>query len=309
MRLLITGVGGFLGAALAKQAHELGHEVCGLDRAVQDPVVHSLLTGLVEKPVTLQAALEAIERFAPDACVHFAGRASVPESVLDPLGDFEAATLPTVAMLEAIRRGAPRCRFILASSAAVYGAPEMLPIAESQATKPVSPYGVHKLICESLCREFHEFYGLETASVRIFSAYGEGLRRQVVWDICERIALGGALTLQGVPEASRDFIHASDVASGILLVIENGRLKAETYNLASGEETRVGELAERLCVARGVQLPINFDGNIPAGTPVRWQANLTKIRALGFSPRVSLDEGLQAFTTWWQSERSTKAWA
>jgi UDP-glucose 4-epimerase len=301
-RLLVTGVAGFLGGALAELASTRGLVVAGCDRV--PAAGSSSLSSFTECELS-PGALDALVRdFQPDFCVHFAGRASVPESVRDPVGDFQAGALPTIATLDSLRRLAPGCRFILASSAAVYGAPESLPITEQHMPRPVSPYGFHKLICEQLCREYHTLYGLRTASVRIFSAYGEGLRKQVVWDILEKVARGPALQLQGSSEASRDFIHARDVAEAILLVLERGELEGGAYNVASGRESSIAELARLICHALGAQVEVSFDGIVPPGTPLRWRADIALLSGLGFSPKVSLERGVEAVTAWWRTLRA-----
>jgi UDP-glucose 4-epimerase len=303
VRILISGIAGFLGHAIAERALAASHSVAGVDLQLPRAALRSQLASFTQGTVTGASVAELIARFEPELCIHCAGRSSVPQSVADPRGDFEASALPTMALLDELRRSAPRCRFVLLSSAAVYGSPELLPIAETQPCRPVSPYGFHKLICEQLCREYHQLYALPTVSVRIFSAYGEGLRRQVIWDVLEKTVKPGPLLLQGSSVASRDFVHATDVAAGILLVAARGELDGGSYNLASGIETPIGELAARLARAVGVDDRVQFDGAIAPGVPVRWKADIGKLGALGFAPSVSLERGISALVDWWRANR------
>ena len=117
------------------------------------------------------------------------------------------------------------------------------PVSETHKPAPLSPYGYHKLQCELLCEEFARLFALPTATARIFSAYGPGLRRQVVWDIFERVLTTGALVLHGTGAESRDFIHATDIARALVRLADMAPCQGEVYNVASGEEVTIAGLA------------------------------------------------------------------
>jgi UDP-glucose 4-epimerase len=300
--VLITGVAGFLGRYTARQFAKSGWRVVGVD--VASPENAQLSPGTLYHRMQLPSAglADLLRALPPDACVHCAGRASVPHSMEDPAADFRDNTVLTFELLEALRREAPRCRFLLLSSAAVYGNPASLPVAETHRTQPLSPYGYHKLQCELLCEEFARIYELPTTVVRLFSAYGPGLRRQVVWDICERVLSGVTLTLHGTGRESRDFIHASDIARGLVLLAERGGIQGEVYNLATGQETTIAELATILTSALLRDTRTSFDGRATPGNPLCWRADIGKMRALGFEPAVSLEQGLRSVATWCAAE-------
>jgi UDP-glucose 4-epimerase len=223
-------------------------------------------------------------------------------SVIDPTADFYSNTLLTLEMLDALRIDAPQCRFIFLSSAAVYGNPQSLPISEAQPTNPLSPYGFHKLQGEQLCLEFAKIYGVPTASVRIFSAYGPGLRRQVMWDICQKAILQSSVDLQGTGQESRDFIHALDIAKALLLIATKAPMDGEAYNLATGTEVTIEMLASQILTALEYPHTPHFDGIVPVGNPLNWQADIAKLQSLGFSPTVSLERGVKTFTNWCRAE-------
>jgi UDP-glucose 4-epimerase len=220
----------------------------------------------------------------------------------DPAADFQGNAVLTFELLEALRTTAPGCRFLLLSSAAVYGDPAQLPVSEDHPLRPLSPYGYHKRQAELLCEEFSRIYALPTASVRIFSAYGPGLRRQVVWDICEKVLTTGRLVLRGTGGESRDFIHAADIARALRLLADSAPCTGEIYNLASGRETTITELATLLLAALGVEARPEFDQLATTGNPLNWRADISKISALGFQPTVTLEQGLRATATWSASE-------
>ncbi len=246
---------------------------------------------------------DVVKEHAPQACVHCAGRASVPLSLKDPAADFSGNTALTFELLDTLRKHAPSCRFLFLSSAAVYGNPATLPISETHSTAPLSPYGYHKLQSELLCEEFARIYGVPTASVRIFSAYGPGLRRQVIWDICTKLLNGGGdLKLYGTGRESRDFIHAADVARALMLLAEKAPCEGERYNLASGQEVTIAELFDRLAKALGCAAQPIFGGEVRAGDPLNWRADISRLQMLGFQPTVSLDQGLRGVAAWASAE-------
>ncbi len=227
---------------------------------------------------------------------------SVGLSITDPAADFHTNTALTFEILNALRLNVPNCRFIFLSSAAVYGNPESLPVSETQSLAPISPYGFHKWQCEQLCLEFTKVYGLPTASMRIFSAYGPGLRRQVLWDICQKAITQDSITLQGTGRESRDFIHALDIAKALMVVATSAPMQGEVYNLGAGTEVTIAELASIILDTLEYKSIPEFDGVIPAGTPLQWQADVSKLNALGFTASVPLEQGIKTFANWCRAE-------
>jgi UDP-glucose 4-epimerase len=300
--VLVTGVAGFIGRYVARLFVEQGWQVVGIDSSSPE---NAPLLGLTEyRSLRLPSGElpELLRKYVPDLCIHCAGRAAVALSVQEPLADFYANTVLTMEMLDALRRFAPGCKFIFLSSAAVYGNPVGLPISEAQVSAPVSPYGFHKLQSEQLCKEFHEVHGLATASVRIFSAYGAGLRRQVLWDICYKALTEKVVSLQGTGQESRDFIHVSDIARALMSIGEVAPMCGDVYNLAAGQEVKIVDLAKMVldCLHYGGEL--KFGGKVPLGVPFNWRADVSQILNLGFAPQVKLENGVDNFVIWCKSE-------
>ena len=152
---LVTGVTGFLGRRVASELRASGWNVVGVATRSRDWPL-SLLDEYHALRLPAEELGELVARVKPNACVHCAGRASVDLSVTDPGADFEASVVVTAQLLEVLRREAPRCRVVYASSAAVYGQPTQLPIAESCAGPPLSPYGDHRRVSGELGREYAE---------------------------------------------------------------------------------------------------------------------------------------------------------
>jgi UDP-glucose 4-epimerase len=144
--------------------------------------------------------------------------------------------------------------------------------------------------------------GLRTASARVFSAYGPGLRRQVMWDIVHKALTQPEIRLQGTGQESRDFIHMQDIARGLEAILVNAPLHGESYNLASGMETRIADLAELILDEIENPPPLAFSGKLPPGIPKNWRADIQQIRKLGFKPQVALGDGISNFVAWCQNE-------
>ena len=209
----------------------------------------------------------------------------------------------TFEVLNAIRLSSPRCRFIFLSSAAVYGNPDVLLVKESDAlARPLSPYGYHKLQGEIVCDEFSKIYGMNTASVRIFSAYGPGLRRQVIWDIYQKSQNDKHFILQGTGDESRDFIHAIDIANAIGCIATHAPMEGEAYNVANGFEVKIRDLAEMVLSNVSYQGTLEFDGIIPRGVPRNWCSDISKVNRLGFEPVIPLNRGVENFIKWAELE-------
>jgi UDP-glucose 4-epimerase len=300
--ILVTGVAGFLGRYIAQYFHGQGWNVIGIDSGPPENASLSNLTTYYSLKLPNAVLGDILKNDAPDVCIHCAGRASVPQSVVDPSADYYASAVLTFDVLENLRNHAPGCKFIFLSSAAVYGNPQSLPVSEEDPAEPISPYGFHKLHGELLCKEFARVYGLRTASVRIFSAYGPGLRRQVLWDICRKIIIDRRLQLQGTGQESRDFIHARDIAKAVHIVATKATMNGEVFNLASGREVTILNLAELVLAALKADCTPQFDGVIPPGTPLNWCAEISKLRSLGFESTVPLEKGIETYASWCRAE-------
>ena len=172
-------------------------------------------------------------------------------------------------------------------------------MAEDAPIAPLSPYGFHKEIAETILREFHAVYSVRTAVARVFSAYGPGLRRQILWDVCEK-ARAGKVTLFGTGAETRDFVHADDVARGIRAIVESAPMRGEAYNLASGVQTPIRDLAAEVVANIAPGTPIEFSGVVRPGDPLHWEADISAIRALGFTPQVTLAEGVAGYCDWYR---------
>ena len=138
----------------------------------------------------------------------------MPDSLKHPYRDFLLNTANVYAILNAIHTHNKACKFINLSSAAVYGNPQILPVVESAQVAPMSPYGRHKVMAEAICREFAEEFGVPTCSLRIFSAFGNGLRKQIFWDMNRKMTGATEATFFGTGEEGGDRSGGGRTADG-----------------------------------------------------------------------------------------------
>jgi UDP-glucose 4-epimerase len=300
--ILITGAAGFISRYVGRHFSELGCSVIGIDSSEPENAPLASLADYYTLRLPNPLLNEILQKHQPDVCIHCAGRAAPSLSMSEPTPDFYANTVVTYEILNALRLTVPGCRFIYLSSAAVYGNPMFLPISETHVPAPISPYGFHKLQAEMLCQEFTQVYGLPTASVRIFSAYGPGLRRQVLWDICQKAIMQKTLTLDGIGQESRDFIHALDIAKAFRVIADDAPMRGEVYNLAGGQEVTISDLATMILSALESKCTPQFNGVVPSGTPLNWQADISKLQALGFTPSIPMARGVKTFANWCLAE-------
>jgi dTDP-glucose 4,6-dehydratase/UDP-glucose 4-epimerase len=233
-----------------------------------------------------------------DLCINCSGAASVPNSLINPLIDFELNTLNVFKILDSIRVNSPSCRFINLSSAAVYGNPDVLPVSENSLSKPISPYGIHKLMSEEICREFWVNYGLKTCSLRIFSAFGPGLKKQFFWDLYQKFLHDEEILLHGNGDETRDFIFVEDLVEAVNIAAENTRFEADVINIANGFETKIKDVANLFKEKINSDKEIIFNGMIRPGDPANWRADISIIAGLGYTPKISIEYGIEKYLKW-----------
>ncbi len=297
---LVTGASGFLGQAIVRHFFDERWTVVGVGRGTAPDLQYLHAFHALDLPSPQLSDLLAATK--PVVIVHCAGRASVPMSFENPAQDFHGGPVVVFDLLDKMRRICPRARAVFLSSAAVYGLPRRLPTDEDDVLMPVSPYGHHKMMAEQICREFADLFSLRTSCLRVFSAYGAGLRRQVLWDICGKATQDAEVVLQGTGAETRDFIHASDVARAVFQVALQAPLHGEAYNVASGVETRIDEIARQMVARLCPGKPIRHTGVLPAGTPPRWRADISRLQRLGFQASVAVTEGVNEVVNWFQQE-------
>lgn len=297
--VLITGTRGFFGGYVAKHYLAAGWRVIGLGHGSPGCACEGRMVWH-----RADVVLENLERleFEPDLLVHCAGGGSVSASLRDPFGEHARTVDSTAAVLEYVRRHCPRTPVVYPSSAAVYGHAAQCPASEGGAVplRPASPYGVHKLMAEQLCAGYGAHFGVSVAVVRFFSLYGEGQRKQLLWEACRKIAQRDDL-YSGTGEESRDWLHADDAARLVAAVAAHASPACPVYNGASGTATTVRQALTLLYRELAPSRHPRFSLQARHGDPCDQRADIGHTLSTGWAPQIPLDHGVQRFARWFEA--------
>lgn len=302
----VTGVQGFIGRNLARYLSQQGYDVFGIGNGVwtDGEAEQQGLRYLVSDEVTLRNLDELADRsLVPNAVFHLAGGSAVGPSFDEPQRDYLSSVDSTMQLLEWLRVNSPQTRVVLASSAAVYGGGHSGPIAEQAPLHPYSPYGWHKAMAEMLCESYAKNFGIRSSVVRLFSAYGPGLQKQLIWDICRKLQSSvAALELGGTGRELRDWIHIADVVRLLAFVYQRDGADFEVFNGASGMGESIANVAKIVCKHWGVDIPIEFSGKARKGDPERLVADVSRLHQNKFRVNVQLSRGLLETVNWYKEK-------
>ena len=297
MKVLIIGAKGFIGQHLRSYLESLKYEVFAADVLVEYADPNYFLIDATN------ASFNAVfEKKQFDLCVNCSGAASVPASIENPRRDFILNTMNVFKILDAIRKNNPSCKLINLSSAAVYGNPKSLPVKEGDEASPLSPYGYHKHASEKICEEFNRFFDIQVVSLRIFSAFGEGLKKQLFWDLYKKAESSEKVDLFGSGNESRDFIYIGDLVRLIEIVARKSTFKAEVINAANGEEITIRTAVETFFEIWNPTIQANFTGEERKGDPNRWIADVSLVKSMGYQSQYNLVQGLTNYSQWLRKE-------
>jgi UDP-glucose 4-epimerase len=299
---LVTGVHGTIGryVSLALAAHNWQVAGIGHGKWAAEEQTTWGLSSWVESDVSL-CSLRALD-FRPVLVIHCAGSGTVGASIVAPHADFQRTVETTAAALEFLRVDCPDAALVYPSSAAVYGTSNCLPLSEGLSLHPASPYGVHKKIAEELIAEHSRLFGLKTAIVRLFSIYGEGFRKQLLWDACQRILANDSVFF-GTGEETRDWLHASDAAELLVKAADHASSNCPIVNGGFGESVSVRDLLTELSRLMGRDDFPRFCGTQRQGDPLHYRADLKRAMAWGWEPEVTWQAGLARYVTWFKQEQ------
>jgi UDP-glucose 4-epimerase len=312
-RVIITGGNGFVGRHLVKKL--LTNKQCSV-------VVVANTSNLMDRrlqetetmPLTFYAAdirdREAITNIfrdeEADTCVHLAAKLSVADSIKKPDETTDINLKGTLNVLEACHNSGVK-NFVFASSAAVYGDVNELPISEDQTLRPLSPYGSSKMLAEQHVLSYKKLKKIQnTISLRIFNVYGPGQSSEsgVITKFARRLSKRLPPVIYGDGNHTRDFISVDDVADAILLSIKameepknshNYNFSSPVFNIGTGTATSIKELAQKMISISGLKLaPIYEKGDNDRGVILHSYANMTKAKnVLHFIAKKDFDIGLR----------------
>lgn len=300
--VFITGSDGFLGRNLVETCKKRNQYVVGFTRSI---VPNKISDETIFIPdIGCLNWDEYLKKYRPKVIYHLATTASVADSVTDPLGDFNKNIPGLINLLISIPKYSPETHLILFSSAAVYGNPSCLPIAEDDICLPISPYGVNKYIAEKIAKIYSTFNKTRVSCLRIFSAFGEGLKRQLFYDLEQKLFLARSLgeneiVMFGTGDETRDFIHADDVSMAAILISDRHNSdRFSIFNVASGVQVKIVDAVNIYMQFSEKRTFVKFNGLSRSGDPKNWEADISKLRLLDFKPKVSLKEGLSRYQAW-----------
>ena len=296
MKILVTGVAGFLGSALAQHLLEYGHEVHGLDdlsTGKEDAIpsgVEFELGDMLDRP-KLWTLLQDVE------CVyHLAAKVAVQESILYPREYNSTNVGGTVSVMEAMRDVGVK-RVVFTSSGAIYGAQKAQPLHELMVPSPDSPYAVSKLSAEYYVKTIGQLWGIETVTLRIFNAYGPGQHLPadhppVIPNFLKQAVKGGSLVVHNSGNQTRDFVYLDDVVNALAKAGSATGVDGTTINIGSGKEYSVADLVNNVIELTGADTETIYNHKATGGVS-RMRADITRAsQLLGYKPKVSLAEGL-----------------
>ena len=172
---------------------------------------------------------------------------------------------------------------------------------------PISPYGVSKLAAERYVDVYCRLYDVRGASARLFSAYGPRQKKQIVYDFLEKLRADPTrLEIYGDGSQTRDLCYVADTVSALLLIAQEGSLKGEAYNVASGKTYSVSELATTIAALLGLIPELNYTGSVRPGDAEKWAVNSDRLTELGYKPQVSLEIGLTRTIEWHRDCRAAR---
>jgi len=292
MKILVIGSFGFIGSSI-KLALSEKHEVHGADVINEAQKNYTS----VENPELL---VNLIKENKYDLIINCSGSANVQFSFNSPFDDYNLNVNNVFLHLNSIKEYAPETKYLLLSSAAVYGNPKVFPVCENNSTAPISPYGYHKLAAENLCKEFNDIYNIQTLIVRIFSAYGPGLKKQLFWDLHQKCQKSDKVELFGTGEETRDFIFIDDLVKALDLVMVNSSFENDIINIGSGYSSEIKDVAKVFFDSLPKPVDYFFSNTALSGAPINWSVNTDKLKAFGFEPQYSISKGIKKTSLWLQ---------
>jgi UDP-glucose 4-epimerase len=292
----VTGAKGFIGRYTARALAKGGYRVHGIGHGAWLDAERSTwgIGGWLNSSVTASGLdTLAAERGTPAVIVHLAGGSSVGASIAAPFEDFSRTVTATAELVEWVRTRAPATAIVAASSAAVYGDVSRERIDSTMPLVPCSPYGAHKAAMEHLLCSHARSFGLKVAILRLFSVYGPGLEKQLVWDLCTRLARGDAiLTLGGDGGETRDFLYVEDAAAMMLAAVAQATPGGRVFNAGTGRGVAVRDLVASVLAAWAASPAVRFNGQSRAGDPYSLVADMAGAEAILPSNWTSLNVGM-----------------
>ncbi len=308
---LVTGGAGFIGSHLVDGLLDSGYRVTVLDDlstgSIENVKRHvgkkkfRLVKGSITDRKTVRESLRGM-----NVVFHYAAITSVSRSLSHPRPVNRVNADGTLLLLDETRSSSAK-RFVFASSAAVYGSGQRVPIEEGAVLNPDSPYGASKIAGEAYCNSFFRAYGIETVILRCFNVYGPrstaGHYGGVMMHFAHRLTKGLPLEVFGDGTQTRDFVFVGDVVRANLIAARSGSVPGETFNVGTGKETSINALAgifQRSSLAPKKTRVVHL-----AARPGEIRHSVASIgkakKVMGYTPGSGVVEGIRRFLSWYSA--------
>ncbi len=300
----VTGAHGFIGKNLSNYLAQEGNQVLGIGHGAwpSEIATKSGVFYWVNGEIDDSNLRQLQEKCGqPDVIYHLAGGSSVGLSIQSPAEDFRRSVSSTAALLEWVRGNVPETKLVVSSSAAIYGNARMDVITEDGYFTPYSPYGFHKRAAELLCESYAHNFGLRIAVVRLFSVYGPGLCKQLLWDLCCRLRQSPSLLkLHGTGNEVRDWLYIEDAVRILVAASASACCTPFIVNGGTGIGTCVRDVATLLCKVWGQLIEVQFSGEQRVGDPFSLIADTKRLQSLGLVCQHKLSSGLEKYVNWFR---------
>lgn len=313
---LVTGAAGFIASKVCEDLLTDGHKVIGIDNfdPVYDLRIKEYRLGKLtpkknftfyRQSICDRAVLDIIMRNHKDidGIINLAAKAGVRDSLSDPWAYYETNLTGTLNLLELCRHN-DIPKFVLASTSSIYGENAPYPTPETaDSSRPLQPYAASKKAAETLCHSYHFLYGIDVTVVRYFTVYGPAGRPAMsMFRFNKWISEGTTVRVFGNGEQTRGFTYLDDISRGTILALK--KLNYEVINLGGHESISINDLIAKFEKAIGKKAKLEYEPAHPADMSASW-ADVEKARnLLGWSPKFTLDAGIQEVVNWYKKENS-----
>jgi len=302
--ILVAGGNGFVGRNTCRAFKSAGFEVLAIGHGTFEPGQCDKwgIDHWVSADITLDNLLAL--KIVPTVIVNCSGSGSVGFSFQNPTEDFNKTVSSTMALLEFVRQKAPAAKFIQLSSPAVCGDHEDSPIKITDSLEPISPYGFHKKMAEDACIFYNRMSGLDISIIRFFSLYGPGLKKQLFWDAYGKMRSNlSVIEFFGTGKETRDWLYIDDAVDLILKVVQLKSPKVQMFNGAWGQRCSIRETLACFFDVVGAKADLKFNGEGRPGDPKFYWAEISDTLKLGWSPSITLKQGIQKYVAWVSQEK------
>jgi UDP-glucuronate 4-epimerase len=324
MKILLTGIAGFIGSHLARRLLDRGDDLTAFDNFdetlypaslharnlhinVMHPNLHFQHGDLLDEKL-----VDELVGQRPDVIVHLAALAGVRPSLAKPKRYQKVNVEGTLNLLEAARANGVQ-RFVFASSSSVYGARDLseVPFREDDpAIRPASPYAASKRAGELFCSNYSDLYGIATLALRFFTVYGPRQRPEMaIHKFARLIARGDQVPFFGDGSSARDYTFIDDIIDGVVASIDRcgqrGVPLHRVYNLGGSRTTTLSQLISLLEENLGRRAKLDHQPDQPGDVPITY-ADVSRAHAeLGYAPKISIEDGIARFCDWFKDDSQT----